>query len=144
MTEHILKMNKGDLALVITQNDGWFQKISVAYADDPALDPLDINPNWLSLYKAITHLSLISDTYLRTRQSIMQESNEDIFTEWQDEDSIDKLFMEPQHIKELLQNFGYPVPSELEEDIEEIKKQDEEELQRQKGAKVIPLFPENN
>ena len=64
MTEHILKMNKGDLALVITQNDGWFQKISVAYADDPDLDPLDINPNWLSLYKAITHLSLISDTYL--------------------------------------------------------------------------------
>ena len=74
----------------------------------------------------------------------MQESNEDIFTEWQDDDSIDKLFMEPQHIKELLQNFGYPVPSELEEDIEEIKKQDEEERQRQQGAKVIPLFPENN
>ena len=86
MAEHLLRMNKGDIALVITQKDGWFQKISVAYADEADLDPLEIDPNWLSLYKATTHLSLVCDTYLRTRQSIMQESDEDIFQLWDEED----------------------------------------------------------
>ena len=126
MTEHLLKMNKGDIALVIQQNDGWFQKISVAYADEPNIDPLEIDPNWLSLYKATTHLSLVCDTYLRTRQSIMQESNEDIFSEWYDSEN-DELEWNPEHMKHMLEGLGYPVPAELQKDIDDIKEQNEKE-----------------
>ena len=32
--EHILKLQKGDIALVIINENGWFQKMNIAFADD--------------------------------------------------------------------------------------------------------------
>lgn len=69
--EHILKLQKGDIALVITNDTGWFQKINIAFADDTD-NPIQMNQDWLSLYKAVTHLSMICDTYLRRdRKSVV-------------------------------------------------------------------------
>ena len=137
MAEHLLRMNKGDIALVITQKDGWFQKISVAYADEADLDPLEIDPNWLSLYKATTHLSLVCDTYLRTRQSIMQESDEDIFQLWDEEDEDYKKA--PEIIRDMLDGMGYSIPAELQEDLEEIKKQNEVEKESKGNIIQFPI-----
>ena len=137
MAEHLLRMNKGDIALVITQKDGWFQKISVAYADEAALDPLEIDPNWLSLYKATTHLSLVCDTYLRTRQSIMQESDEEIFQLWDEEDEDYKK--DPEIIRDMLDGMGYSIPAELQEDLEEIKKQNEVEKESKGNIIQFPI-----
>ena len=137
MAEHLLRMNKGDIALVITQKDGWFQKISVAYADEAALDPLEIDPNWLSLYKATTHLSLVCDTYLRTRQSIMQESDEDIFQLWDEED--EDYRRDPEVIRDMLDGMGYSIPAELQEDLEEINKQNETEKESKGNIIQFPI-----
>ena len=137
MAEHLLRMNKGDIALVITQKDGWFQKISVAYADEEDLDPLEIDPNWLSLYKATTHLSLVCDTYLRTRQSIMQESDEDIFQLWDEED--EDYRRDPEVIRDMLDGMGYSIPAELQEDLEEIKKQNEVEKESKGNIIQFPI-----
>ena len=32
--EHILKLKRGDIALIVNSDDGWFKKMSIAFADD--------------------------------------------------------------------------------------------------------------
>ena len=56
--EHILKLQKGDIALVITNENGWFKKMNIAFADDSD-DPIQLNDEWLSLYKP--YYTLIND-----------------------------------------------------------------------------------
>ena len=48
--EHILKLQKGDIALVITNDTGWFQKINIAFADD------NDNPIQMYLYIKQQHI----------------------------------------------------------------------------------------
>ncbi len=135
--EHLLRMKHGDIALVINQDEGWFKKVSLAFADEPKT-PTDFDPNWLGLYRACTHLSLIADTYLRTRQGLMQDDGQDI-VDWQ-EDLMDEL-PDPEELVIMLENLGYPVPQQLTDDIEAI----EEELKKEKEERgnVIP-FPTDN
>jgi hypothetical protein len=120
--EHLLKMDEGDIALVINQDKGWFKKVSIAFAENPNIDPTTVDLNWLGLYRACTHLSLIADTYLRTRQGIIQENGEDILKEGWYDASSDYGITDPEEVKDVLLSMGYPVPAELEEDLEEIEK----------------------
>ena len=135
--EHILKLQKGDIALVITNDTGWFQKINIAFADDND-NPIQMNQEWLSLYKATTHLSMICDTYLRSRQNLMQESGEDIIQE--QEWSADML--DPFVLKDYLTDLGYSTPPELQKEVDEFMK--EETKEKKGGDNVIQLFPEKS
>ena len=131
--EHILKLQKGDIALVITSDNGWFQKINIAFADDTD-NPIQMNQEWLSLYKATTHLSMICDTYLRSRQNLMQESGEDIISE--QEWNADML--DPFVLKDYLTDLGYSTPPELQKEVDEFESEKEEEKKNMDN--VIP-FP---
>ena len=135
--EHILKLQKGDIALVITSDNGWFQKINIAFADDTD-NPIQMNQDWLSLYKAVTHLSMICDTYLRSRQNLMQESGEDIIQE--QEWSADML--DPFVLKDYLTDLGYSTPPELQKEVDEFMKEDKKE--KKGGDNVIQLFPDKS
>ena len=135
--EHILKLQKGDIALVITSDGGWFQKINIAFADDTE-NPIQMNQEWLSLYKATTHLSMICDTYLRSRQNLMQETGEDIIQE--QEWNADML--DPMVLKDYLTDLGYSTPPELQKEVDEFTK--EEPKEKKGGDNVIQLFPENS
>ena len=134
--EHILKLQKGDIALVITSDNGWFQKINIAFADDTD-NPIQMNQEWLSLYKATTHLSMICDTYLRSRQNLMQETGEDIIQE--QEWNADML--DPMVLKDYLTDLGYSTPPELQKEVDEFTK--EEPKEKKGGDNVIQLFPDN-
>ena len=134
--EHILKLQKGDIALVITSDGGWFQKINIAFADDTE-SPIQMNQEWLSLYKATTHLSMICDTYLRSRQNLMQETGEDIIQE--QEWNADML--DPMVLKDYLTDLGYSTPPELQKEVDEFTK--EETKEKKGGDNVIQLFPDN-
>ena len=135
--EHILKLQKGDIALVITNDTGWFQKINIAFADDND-NPIQMNQEWLSLYKATTHLSMICDTYLRSRQNLMQESGEDIISE--QEWNADML--DPFVLKDYLTDLGYSTPPELQKEVDEFVK--EETKEKKGGDNVVQLFPEKS
>ena len=135
--EHILKLQKGDIALVITSDGGWFQKINIAFADDTE-NPIQMNQEWLSLYKATTHLSMICDTYLRSRQNLMQESGEDIISE--QEWNADML--DPFVLKDYLTDLGYSTPPELQKEVDEFMK--EEPKGKKGGDNVIQLFPDKS
>ena len=135
--EHILKLQKGDIALVITNDTGWFQKINIAFADDND-NPIQMNQEWLSLYKATTHLSMICDTYLRSRQNLIQESGEDIIQE--QEWSADML--DPFVLKDYLTDLGYSTPPELQKEVDEFMKEDKKE--KKGGDNVIQLFPDKS
>lgn len=133
--EHILKLQKGDIALIINNDTGWFNKINIAFADDTE-NPIQMNQEWLSLYKATTHLSMICDTYLRSRQNLMQEDGSDLLME--QEWNADML--DPFVLKDYLTDLGYSTPPELQKEVDEFEKE------KDKGVKtadnVIPLFPE--
>ena len=131
--EHILKLQKGDIALVIINEDGWFQKMNIAFADDTE-NPIQMNQEWLSLYKATTHLSMICDTYLRSRQNLMQETGEDIIQE--QEWNADML--DPYILKDYLTDLGYSTPPELQKEVDEFESEKEEEKKNMDN--VIP-FP---
>ena len=135
--EHILKLQKGDIALVITSDNGWFQKINIAFADDND-NPIQMNQEWLSLYKATTQLSMICDTYLRSRQNLIQESGEDIIQE--QEWSADML--DPFVLKDYLTDLGYSTPPELQKEVDEFMKEDKKE--KKGGDNVIQLFPDKS
>tara|TARA_Y100000004_G_scaffold194564_1_gene259485 strand:+ start:1175 stop:1591 length:417 start_codon:yes stop_codon:yes gene_type:complete len=135
--EHILKLQKGDIALVITSDNGWFQKINIAFADDTD-NPIQMNQEWLSLYKATTHLSMICDTYLRSRQNLMQESGEDIISE--QEWNADML--DPFVLKDYLTDLGYSTPPELQKEVDEFMK--EKPKEKKGGDNVIQLFPDKS
>ena len=135
--EHILKLQKGDIALVITSDNGWFQKINIAFADDTE-NPIQMNQEWLSLYKATTHLSMICDTYLRSRQNLMQEDGHDLLQE--QEWSADML--DPFVLKDYLTDLGYSTPPELQKEVDEFVKENEKE--KKGGDNVIQLFPEKS
>ncbi len=106
--EHILKLQTGDIALIVNNDKRWYQKMAVAFADDHD-NPVQIEQEWISLYKAVTHLSMICDTYLRSRQNLMQESGEDIISE--QEWNADML--DPYVLKDYLTDLGYSTPPEL-------------------------------
>ncbi len=133
--EHILKLQKGDIALIINNDTGWFNKINIAFADDTE-NPIQMNQEWLSLYKATTHLSMICDTYLRSRQNLMQEDGSDLLME--QEWNADML--DPFVLKDYLTDLGYSTPPELQKEVDEFEKE------KDKGVKtadnVIQLFPE--
>ncbi len=135
--EHILKLQKGDIALVIINEDGWFQKMNIAFADDTE-NPIQMNQEWLSLYKATTHLSMICDTYLRSRQNLMQETGEDIIQE--QEWNADML--DPFVLKDYLTDLGYSTPPELQKEVDEFMK--EEPKEKKGGDNVIQLFPDKS
>ena len=135
--EHILKLQKGDIALVITSDGGWFQKINIAFADDTE-NPIQMNQEWLSLYKATTHLSMICDTYLRSRQNLMQEDGHDLLQE--QEWSTDML--DPFVLKDYLTDLGYSTPPELQKEVDEFMK--EETKEKKGGDNVIQLFPDKS
>ena len=135
--EHILKLQKGDIALVITNDTGWFQKINIAFADDTE-NPIQMNQEWLSLYKATTHLSMICDTYLRSRQNLMQEDGHDLLQE--QEWNADML--DPFVLKDYLTDLGYSTPPELQKEVDEFVKKGEEE--KKGGDNVIQLFPDKS
>ena len=135
--EHILKLQKGDIALIVNNDTGWFQKINIAFADDTD-NPIQTNQDWLSLYKAVTHLSMICDTYLRSRQNLMQQSGEDIIQE--QEWSADML--DPFVLKDYLTDLGYSTPPELQKEVDEFMKEDKKE--KKGGDNVIQLFPDKS
>ena len=135
--EHILKLQKGDIALIVNNDTGWFQKINIAFADDTD-NPIQMNQDWLSLYKAVTHLSMICDTYLRSRQNLMQESGEDIIQE--QEWSADML--DPFVLKDYLTDLGYSTPPELQKEVDEFMK--EEPKEKKGDDNVIQLFPDKS
>ena len=135
--EHILKLQKGDIALIVNSKSGWFEKVSIAFADEVD-DPIQMNQDWLSLYKAVTHLSMICDTYLRSRQNLMQESGEDIIQE--QEWSADML--DPFVLKDYLTDLGYSTPPELQKEVDEFMK--EEPKGKKGGDNVIQLFPDKS
>ena len=132
--EHILKLQKGDIALVITNENGWFKKMNIAFADDSD-DPIQLNDEWLSLYKATTHLSMICDTYLRSRQNLIHEDGHDIIQE--QEWSSDLL--DPFILKDYLTDLGYSTPPELQKQVDEHSKEKET---KKDNDNVIPLFPD--
>ena len=135
--EHILKLARGDIALIVNNEDGWFSKMAIAFADDHD-NPVQINQEWLSLYKAVTHLSMICDTYLRSRQNLMQEDGSDLLQE--QEWNADML--DPMVLKDYLTDLGYSTPPELQKEVDEFTK--EEPKEKKGGDNVIPLFPENS
>ena len=120
--EHILKLQTGDIALIVNNDKGWYQKMAIAFADDHD-NPVQIEQEWISLYKAVIHLSMICDTYLRSRQNLMQESGEDIISE--QEWNADML--DPYVLKDYLTDLGYSTPPELQKEVDEFENQKEEE-----------------
>ena len=126
--EHILKLQKGDIALIINNDTGWFNKINIAFADDTE-NPIQMNQEWLSLYKATTHLSMICDTYLRSRQNLMQEDGSDLLME--QEWNADML--DPFVLKDYLTDLGYSTPPELQKEVDEFEKE------KDKGKKRNPI-----
>ena len=134
--EHILKLKRGDIALIVNSDDGWFKKMSIAFADDYD-DSIQMSGDWISLYKAVTHLSMICDTYLRSRQNWIQEDGHDLLSEQEwNQDMLD-----PYILGDYLNNLGYTLPPELQKEIDD---QDEKELKKESKNKdnVIQLFPE--
>ena len=134
--EHILKLKRGDIALIVNSDDGWFKKMSIAFADDHD-DSIQMSGDWISLYKAVTHLSMICDTYLRSRQNLIQEDGHDLLAEQEwNQDMLD-----PYILGDYLNNLGYTLPPELQKEIDD---QDEKELKKESKNKdnVIQLFPE--
>ena len=119
--EHILKLQRGDIALIVNNEEGWFQKMSIAFADDHD-NPIQMNQEWLSLYKAVTHLSMICDTYLRSRQNLMQEDGSDLLQE--QEWNADML--DPYVLKDYLTDLGYSTPPELQREVDAFKEDQEE------------------
>ena len=100
--EHILKLKRGDIALIVNSDDGWFKKMSIAFADDHD-DSIQMSGDWISLYKAVTHLSMICDTYLRSRQNLIQEDGHDLLSEQEwNQDMLD-----PYILGDYLNNLGY-------------------------------------
>ena len=134
--EHILKLQRGDIALIVNNEDGWFSKMAIAFADDHD-NPVQINQEWLSLYKAVTHLSMICDTYLRSRQNLMQEDGSDLLQE--QEWNADML--DPFVLKDYLSDLGYSTPPELQKEVDAFE-EDQLEKQKSKGN-VIDLFTRN-
>tara|TARA_B100000927_G_scaffold198766_1_gene160725 strand:- start:21 stop:437 length:417 start_codon:yes stop_codon:yes gene_type:complete len=135
--EHILKLQKGDIALVVNNDGGWYKKMSIAFADELE-ESVQMSPDWLSLYKAVTHLSMICDTYLRSRQNLMQEDGHDLLSE--QEWNADML--DPFVLKDYLTDLGYSTPPELQKEVDEFIKQDNKE--KKGGDNVIQLFPEKS
>ena len=134
--EHILKLKRWDIALIVNSDDGWFKKMSIAFADDYD-DSIQMSGDWISLYKAVTHLSMICDTYLRSRQNLIQEDGHDLLSEQEwNQDMLD-----PYILGDYLNNLGYTLPPELQKEIDD---QDEKELKKESKNKdnVIQLFPE--
>lgn len=134
--EHILKLQRGDIALIVNNEDGWFSKMAIAFADDHD-NPVQINQEWLSLYKAVTHLSMICDTYLRSRQNLMQEDGSDLLQE--QEWNADML--DPYVLKDYLTDLGYSTPPELQKEVDAFE-EDKKEKTKSKGN-VIDLFTKN-
>ena len=132
--EHILKLQKGDIALVITNENGWFKKMNIAFADDSD-DPIQLNDEWLSLYKATTHLSMICDTYLRSRQNLIHEDGHDIIQEQEWSTDLLDTFI----LKDYLTDLGYSTPPELQKQVDEHSKEKET---KKNDNNVIPLFPD--
>ena len=126
--EHILKLQRGDIALIVNNEEGWFQKMSIAFADDHD-NPIQMNQEWLSLYKAVTHLSMICDTYLRSRQNLMQEDGSDLLQE--QEWNADML--DPYVLKDYLTDLGYSTPPELQREVDAFKEDQEEKQQERQG-----------
>ncbi len=131
--EHILKLQRGDIALIVNNDNGWYQKMAIAFADEYE-NPVQMQSDWISLYKAVTHLSMICDTYLRSRQNLMQESGEDIISE--QEWNADML--DPYVLKDYLTDLGYSTPPELQKEVDEFESEKEEEKKNMNN--VIP-FP---
>ncbi len=134
--EHILKLQRGDIALIVNNEEGWFQKMSIAFADDHD-NPIQMNQEWLSLYKAVTHLSMICDTYLRSRQNLMQEDGSDLLQE--QEWNADML--DPYVLKDYLTDLGYSTPPELQREVDAFK-EDQEEKKKSMGN-VVDIFTKN-
>ena len=134
--EHILKLQRGDIALIVNNEDGWFSKMAIAFADDHD-NPVQINQEWLSLYKAVTHLSMICDTYLRSRQNLMQEDGSDLLQE--QEWNADML--DPYVLKDYLTDLGYSTPPEIQKEVDAFE-EDKKEKTKSKGN-VIDLFTKN-
>ena len=111
--------------------------MNIAFADDTE-NPIQMNQEWLSLYKATTHLSMICDTYLRSRQNLMQETGEDIIQE--QEWNADML--DPMVLKDYLTDLGYSTPPELQKEVDEFMK--EEPKEKKGGDNVIQLFPDKS
>ena len=135
--EHILKLQRGDIALIVNNDNGWYQKMAIAFADEYE-NPVQMQSDWISLYKAVTHLSMICDTYLRSRQNLMQESGEDIISE--QEWNADML--DPFVLKDYLTDLGYSTPPELQKEVDEFMK--EEPKEKKGGDNVIQLFPDKS
>ena len=134
--EHILKLKRGDIALIVNSDDGWFKKMSIAFADDYD-DSIQMSGDWISLYKAVTHLSMICDTYLRSRQNLIQEDGHDLLSEQEwNQDMLD-----PYILGDYLNNLGYTLPPELQKEIDEQDKEESKEKSKSKDN-VIQLFPE--
>ena len=131
--EHILKLQRGDIALIVNNDNGWYQKMAIAFADEYE-NPVQMQSDWTSLQKAVTHLSMICDTYLRSRQNLMQESGEDIISE--QEWNADML--DPYVLKDYLTDLGYSTPPELQKEVDEFESEKEEEKKNMNN--VIP-FP---
>ena len=134
--EHILKLQRGDIALIVNNEEGWFQKMSIAFADDHD-NPIQMNQEWLSLYKAVTHLSMICDKYLRSRQNLMQEDGSDLLKE--QEWNADML--DPYVLKDYLTDLGYSTPPELQREVDAFK-EDQEEKKKSMGN-VVDIFTKN-
>jgi len=120
--EHILKLQRGDIALIVNNDNGWYQKMAIAFADDHE-HPVQIEQEWISLYKAVTHLSMICDTYLRSRQNLLQEDGQDILSE--QEWNADML--DPYVLKDYLTDLGYSTPPELQKEVDAFESEKEEE-----------------
>ena len=134
--EHILKLARGDIALIVNNEDGWFSKMAIAFADDHD-NPVQINQEWLSLYKAVTHLSMICDTYLRSRQNLMQEDGSDLLQE--QEWNADML--DPFVLKDYLSDLGYSTPPELQKEVDAFEEDQKEKTESM--GNVIDLFTKN-
>ena len=77
---------------------------------------------------------MICDTYLRSRQNLMQGSGEDIISE--QEWNADML--DPYVLKDYLTDLGYSTPPELQKEVDEFESEKEEEKKNMNN--VIP-FP---
>ena len=44
--EHILKLQTGDIALIVNNDKGWYQKMAIAFADDHD-NPVQIEQEWI-------------------------------------------------------------------------------------------------
>ena len=110
--------------------------MSIAFADDYD-DSIQMSGDWISLYKAVTHLSMICDTYLRSRQNLIQEDGHDLLQEQEwNQDMLD-----PYILGDYLNNLGYSIPPELQKEIDDQDKQESKEKPKSKDN-VIQLFPE--